>query len=103
MDMYACALHEKSIVLLERAERIYLLTATGWNSEILLEKPSGDKWFLQDYSVTLVYYLSHYLVDIANEKTGRILKLDAVDEGHSKWCGADVLVFGSWRWWGSKT
>ncbi|TVU21170.1 hypothetical protein EJB05_30794, partial [Eragrostis curvula] len=54
-----------------------------------------------DYSVTLVYYLSHYLIDIVNEKAGRVLKLDAVDKCH-KWRDADVLVFGSWCWWASK-
>ncbi|GJN32023.1 hypothetical protein PR202_gb20493 [Eleusine coracana subsp. coracana] len=74
-------------------------TTASWSSED--ESPSITVRF-EDYSVTLIYYLSHYLVDIVNEKTGRILKLDAVDEGRKKWRGADVLVFGSWRWWGSK-
>ena len=32
---------------------------------------------------------------------GTVLKLDTVDEG-LKWLDADVLVFGSWRWWARK-
>ncbi|KAI4973690.1 hypothetical protein ZWY2020_041471 [Hordeum vulgare] len=52
----------------------------------------------QDYNVTLVYYLSHYLVDIVSEKAGRVLKLDKIDEGRN-WLGTDVLVFHSWHWW----
>ncbi|KAI5007517.1 hypothetical protein ZWY2020_051974 [Hordeum vulgare] len=35
----------------------------------------------QDYNVTLVYYLSHYLVDMVSEKAGHVLKLDKIDEG----------------------
>ncbi|XP_044958070.1 uncharacterized protein LOC123409169 [Hordeum vulgare subsp. vulgare] len=50
------------------------------------------------YNVTLVYYLSHYLVDIVSEKAGRVLKLDKIDESHN-WLGADMLVFDSWHWW----
>ncbi|CAO2192587.1 unnamed protein product [Urochloa humidicola] len=66
------------------------------------EKPSITVRF-EDYGVTLVYYLSHYLVDLAHDKAGRIaLKLDTVDQGR-KWLGADVVVFGSWRWWARKS
>ena len=52
----------------------------------------------QDYNVTLVYYLTHYLVDLVPEKAGRVLKLDAIDQGRN-WLAADVLVFDSWHWW----
>ncbi|KAE8815424.1 Protein trichome birefringence-like 41 [Hordeum vulgare] len=50
------------------------------------------------YNVALVYYLSHYLVDIVSEKAGRVLKLDKIDESHN-WLSADMLVFDSWHWW----
>jgi len=57
----------------------------------------------QDYGVTLVYYLSHYLVDLVRDRAGRtVLKLDTVDDEGRKWLDADVLVFGSWRWWARK-
>ena len=58
---------------------------------------------MQDYGVTLVYYLSHYLVDLVRDRAGRtVLKLDTVDDEGRKWLDADVLVFGSWRWWARK-
>ncbi|KAL6850354.1 hypothetical protein ACP4OV_020981 [Aristida adscensionis] len=63
--------------------------------------PSSTVRF-EDYGVTLTYYVSHYLVDLVDDKAGRILKLDAMDAGRS-WLAADVLVFGSWRWWWIKS
>lgn len=66
------------------------------------ENPSTTVRF-EDYGVTLVYYLSHYLVDLTNDTAGRtVLRLDGMDEGRA-WIGADVLVFGSWRWWWRKS
>ncbi|CAL9105775.1 unnamed protein product [Musa textilis] len=53
----------------------------------------------EDYNVTVMYYKSHYLVDIVNENIGRVLKLDSVQIGGSIWLTADVLVFNTWRWW----
>ncbi|KAF8724391.1 hypothetical protein HU200_021426 [Digitaria exilis] len=66
------------------------------------ENPSIAVRF-EDYGVTVLYYLSHYLVDLVHDKAGRVvLKLDAMDEGR-KWLAADVLVFGAWRWWARKS
>ncbi|CAO2186185.1 unnamed protein product [Urochloa humidicola] len=52
----------------------------------------------EDYNVTIVYYLTHYLVDLVAEKSGRVLKLDEIEQAKN-WLAADVLVFDSWHWW----
>ncbi|CAO2181385.1 unnamed protein product [Urochloa humidicola] len=52
----------------------------------------------EDYNVTIVYYLTHYLVDLVPERSGRVLKLDEIEQA-SNWLAADVLVFDSWHWW----
>lgn len=41
---------------------------------------------------------SHYLVDIEQEKIGRVLKLDSLKDGNT-WKDMDVLVFNTWLWW----
>ena len=49
--------------------------------------------------MTVVYYLTHYLVDLVTEASGgRVLKLDTIDQARD-WLAADVLVFDSWHWW----
>nr|CAB3477047.1 unnamed protein product [Digitaria exilis] len=66
------------------------------------ENPSIAVRF-EDYGVTVVYYLSHYLVDLVHDKAGRVvLKLDAMDQGRKR-LAADVLIFGAWRWWARKS
>ncbi|KAJ4765770.1 Protein trichome birefringence [Rhynchospora pubera] len=52
----------------------------------------------EDYNVSLMYYLSHYLVDIVSAPMGRILKLNSIQAGHT-WLNADVLIFNTWHWW----
>lgn len=43
-------------------------------------------------------FSSHYLVDIENEKIGRVLKLDSLKNG-DLWKEMDILVFNTWLWW----
>ncbi|KAK4407599.1 protein trichome birefringence-like 38 [Sesamum angolense] len=52
----------------------------------------------QDYGVSATMFLSHYLVDIEQERVGRVLKLDSIKDGET-WKQADVLIFNTWLWW----
>ncbi|KAL8055783.1 hypothetical protein ABFX02_04G078100 [Erythranthe guttata] len=52
----------------------------------------------QGYDVWISVYLTHYLVDIENEKIGRVLNLDSIKAGET-WKQADVLIFNTWLWW----
>ncbi|XP_020576821.1 protein trichome birefringence-like 38 [Phalaenopsis equestris] len=52
----------------------------------------------EDFNLTVSYYLSHYLVDIVNEKIGRVLKLDSL-QGSTEWLKFDMLIFNTWHWW----
>ncbi|KAJ6832742.1 protein trichome birefringence-like 39 [Iris pallida] len=56
----------------------------------------------QDYGLSVMYYRTPYLVDIASESIGRVLKLDSIDGGGSAWLGMDMLVFNTWHWWTHK-
>lgn len=82
-----------------------LHAAAGPAARTTLSPPSGkidpsSTVRFEDYNVTVVYYLTHYLVDLVTEPpTGRrVLKLDAIDQARD-WLAADVLVFDSWHWW----
>ncbi|XP_047174956.1 protein trichome birefringence-like 39 [Vigna umbellata] len=51
-----------------------------------------------DYQVSVFVYHSTHLVDIEEEKIGRVLKLDSIKSG-SIWKNMDILVFNTWLWW----
>ncbi|KAI3731799.1 hypothetical protein L1987_62988 [Smallanthus sonchifolius] len=52
----------------------------------------------KDFGVSVSFFLSHYLVDIVEEKVGRVLKLDSITNG-DVWKNNDVLIFNTWLWW----
>ncbi|KVI11778.1 protein trichome birefringence-like 41 [Cynara cardunculus var. scolymus] len=52
----------------------------------------------QDYGVSISVFLSHYLVDIVDEKIGRVMRLDSIADGDI-WKENDVLIFNTWLWW----
>ncbi|XP_062118221.1 protein trichome birefringence-like 38 [Humulus lupulus] len=52
----------------------------------------------KDYDVSILRSNSHYLVDIEEEKVGRILKLNSLKMG-KVWKEMDILIFNTWLWW----
>ena len=54
--------------------------------------------FLQEYNISLMLSRNSFLVDLVEEKIGRVLKLDSIKNGNS-WKGVDMLIFNTWHWW----
>ncbi|AEC08495.1 trichome birefringence-like protein (DUF828) [Arabidopsis thaliana] len=52
----------------------------------------------KDYGVTINLYRTQFLVDVVQEKAGRVLVLDSIKQADA-WLGMDVLIFNSWHWW----
>ncbi|XP_062214534.1 protein trichome birefringence-like 38 [Phragmites australis] len=92
-----------SLALNQYESMLCMLHAAAPNARTTVSPASGridpsTTARFEEYNVTLVYYVTHYLVDLVNDKAGRILKLDVIDQGRN-WLDADVLVFDSWHWW----
>lgn len=51
-----------------------------------------------EYGLRLMLYRTTYLVDIVDEKIGRVLKLNSIQSGNA-WTGMDMLIFNTWHWW----
>ncbi|CAN1344550.1 Protein trichome birefringence-like 38 [Linum perenne] len=67
----------------------------------LLKKMRGKKMMFvgdSDYDVSIMLFTTHYLVDIEEEKIGRVLKLDSISNG-DLWKEMDFLIFNTWAWW----
>ncbi|TVU22882.1 hypothetical protein EJB05_32603 [Eragrostis curvula] len=93
-DSLALNQYESLLCMLHAAAPNARTTLTPASGKI---DPSSTVRF-EDYNVTVVYYLTHYLVDLVTDRSGRVLKLDSIDQARN-WLGADVLVFDSWHWW----
>ncbi|KAL2337122.1 hypothetical protein Fmac_011568 [Flemingia macrophylla] len=50
------------------------------------------------YGVSVIVFHTTYLVDIVQEKIGRVLKLDSLQNGRI-WKEMDIVVFNTWLWW----
>ncbi|KAJ1282022.1 hypothetical protein BS78_03G018200 [Paspalum vaginatum] len=94
-----------SLALNQYESLLCLLHAAAPGARTTVEPPSGKidpstTTRFQDYNVTIVYYLTHYLVDLVDDGKpgGRVLRLDTIDQARD-WLGADVLVFDTWHWW----
>ncbi|KAF7836135.1 protein trichome birefringence-like 38 [Senna tora] len=59
---------------------------------------SITNYTFQDYGVSVIVFHTLFLVDIEEEKIGRVLKLDSLKDGEI-WKNMDVLVFNTWLWW----
>ncbi|XP_015881926.2 protein trichome birefringence-like 38 [Ziziphus jujuba] len=88
-----------SVSLNQYESFICLLHAAVPHSTITVQlNDSYSSMIFNDYGVSLMLFSSHYLVDIKNEKIGRVLKLDSLKNG-DLWKEMDVLVFNTWLWW----
>ncbi|MED6223284.1 hypothetical protein PIB30_072535 [Stylosanthes scabra] len=60
---------------------------------------SVHNFTIPGYGTSVIYMKQQYLVDIDNEKLGRVLKLDSVKNNAVLWKQMDILVFNTWFWW----
>lgn len=84
-----------------------MLHASAPQANFTVKKTGGlSVFYMPDYNMSLMLSRNAFLVDLViDEKKGRILKLDSIQNGNS-WKGFDMLIFNSWHWWvhkGSQT
>ncbi|KAJ9563529.1 hypothetical protein OSB04_008689 [Centaurea solstitialis] len=89
-----------SLSLNQWQSMVCLLSSALPPQSIIIEDTinSSTSVFYQDYEVSVTIFKSHYLVDVVEEKIGRVLKLDSITDGDI-WKGNDVLIFNTWLWW----
>ncbi|KAE8714853.1 Protein trichome birefringence-like 39 [Hibiscus syriacus] len=80
---------------------ICMLHAAVPNSNIIRQELNNNTISsveFQDYDVSVLLFHSLYLVDVDEEKIGRVLNLNSMKNGNL-WKNNDVLVFNTWLWW----
>lgn len=55
-----------------------------------------------DYGVKIILDRNVFLVDLATENNGTVLKIDTISPNSKLWAENDMLVFNTWHWWNYK-
>ncbi|KAL0546753.1 hypothetical protein IC582_016666 [Cucumis melo] len=51
-----------------------------------------------EYGTSIMYLKNGFLVDLVEEKIGKVLKLDSISRGE-EWKSVDFLIFNTYHWW----
>ncbi|KAG8364768.1 hypothetical protein BUALT_Bualt18G0033100 [Buddleja alternifolia] len=55
---------------------------------------------MQQMNLTLMYMRNAFIVDIAQRKSVKVLKLNSISPASAKqWLQSDILIFDTWHWW----
>ncbi|GAA0165785.1 hypothetical protein LIER_21099 [Lithospermum erythrorhizon] len=82
-----------------------ILTKQVPQAKYTLTMPTNDIKMLTftEYGVKIMVNWNQYLVDIVNDKKGRIIKIDSVELNAQLWEDVDILIFNSFHWWSRKS
>ncbi|CAK7351839.1 unnamed protein product [Dovyalis caffra] len=76
-----------------------LLHASVPNSSYTIDRKGLLSTFtMQEYGLSVLWLKNGFLIEVAYEKIGKVLKLDSITTGN-QWLGMDILIFNSYHWW----
>ncbi|CAO2816421.1 unnamed protein product [Amaranthus hypochondriacus] len=75
-----------------------LQASLPYSTHKLKVKGPLSTYSIKEYNFSVMLYRTPYLVDVVNEKIGKVLNLDSIKNGNA-WKGMDFLIFNSWHWW----